>query len=107
MQALISTNILQRLQTKAIPQYVYLRKVNQPCRGLFMETSASLLERLRTSPDEAAWRRPADLYRPLALGCSLEDSPRRPSRQVACSEQVTSGGQGADRLIGDFSEMFA
>jgi RNA polymerase sigma factor (sigma-70 family) len=30
-----------------------------------METSASLLERLRTAPDEAAWRRLDDLYRPL------------------------------------------
>src|SRR5215472_2409620 len=30
-----------------------------------METSASLLERLRTSPDEAAWRRLDELYRPL------------------------------------------
>src|SRR5690349_16591615 len=30
-----------------------------------METSASLLERLRTSPDEATWRRLDDLYRPL------------------------------------------
>jgi RNA polymerase sigma-70 factor (ECF subfamily) len=30
-----------------------------------METSASLLERLRTAPDEAAWQRLDDLYRPL------------------------------------------
>jgi RNA polymerase sigma-70 factor (ECF subfamily) len=30
-----------------------------------VETSASLLERLRTAPDEAAWRRLDDLYRPL------------------------------------------
>jgi RNA polymerase sigma-70 factor, ECF subfamily len=30
-----------------------------------METAASLLERLRTAPDEAAWRRLDDLYRPL------------------------------------------
>jgi RNA polymerase sigma-70 factor (ECF subfamily) len=30
-----------------------------------METSASLLERLRTTADEAAWRRLDDLYRPL------------------------------------------
>jgi RNA polymerase sigma-70 factor (ECF subfamily) len=30
-----------------------------------METSASLLERLRTGRDEAAWRRLDDLYRPL------------------------------------------
>ena len=47
-----------------------------------METSASLLERLRTAPDEAAWRRLDDLYRPLirrwlqkdpALGEEAED----------------------------------
>jgi RNA polymerase sigma factor (sigma-70 family) len=30
-----------------------------------METSASLLERLRIAPDENAWRRLDDLYRPL------------------------------------------
>jgi RNA polymerase sigma-70 factor (ECF subfamily) len=30
-----------------------------------METSVSLLERLRTAPDEEAWRRLDDLYRPL------------------------------------------
>jgi RNA polymerase sigma-70 factor (ECF subfamily) len=30
-----------------------------------METSASLLERLRTAPDESTWRRLDDLYRPL------------------------------------------
>jgi RNA polymerase sigma-70 factor (ECF subfamily) len=30
-----------------------------------METSASLLERLRAAPDEAAWRRLDELYRPL------------------------------------------
>jgi RNA polymerase sigma-70 factor (ECF subfamily) len=32
-----------------------------------METSASLLERLRAPRDEAAWRRLDDLYRPLIL----------------------------------------
>src|SRR6185503_7832779 len=32
-----------------------------------METSVSLLERLRSSPDEATWRRLDDLYRPLIL----------------------------------------
>jgi DNA-directed RNA polymerase specialized sigma24 family protein len=32
-----------------------------------METSVSLLERLRTSFDQAAWRRLDDLYRPLIL----------------------------------------
>lgn len=39
-----------------------------------METSASLLERLRTSPDEAAWRRLDDLYRPLIRGWLLRDA---------------------------------
>jgi RNA polymerase sigma-70 factor (ECF subfamily) len=38
-----------------------------------METSASLLERLRTSPDEAAWRRLDDLYRPLVRRWLLRD----------------------------------
>lgn len=38
-----------------------------------METSASLLERLRTSPDEAAWRRLDDLYRPLIRRWLLHD----------------------------------
>jgi RNA polymerase sigma factor (sigma-70 family) len=38
-----------------------------------METSASLLERLRTSPDEAAWRRLDDLYRPLIRRWLLRD----------------------------------
>src|SRR5437660_12209459 len=32
-----------------------------------METSVSLLARLRTSPDEAAWRRLDGIYRPLIL----------------------------------------
>jgi RNA polymerase sigma-70 factor (ECF subfamily) len=50
--------------------------------GLVMETSASLLDRLRTSPDEGAWRRLEDLYRPLiqrwlrrdaTLGAEVED----------------------------------
>jgi RNA polymerase sigma factor (sigma-70 family) len=38
-----------------------------------METSASLLERLRTAPDEAAWRRLDDLYRPLIRHWLLRD----------------------------------
>jgi RNA polymerase sigma-70 factor (ECF subfamily) len=38
-----------------------------------METSASLLERLRTSPDEAAWRRLDELYRPLIRRWLLRD----------------------------------
>jgi RNA polymerase sigma factor (sigma-70 family) len=32
------------------------------------ETSASLLERLRTGPDDAAWKRLVDLYTPLLRG---------------------------------------
>jgi RNA polymerase sigma-70 factor (ECF subfamily) len=42
-----------------------------------METSASLLERLRTSPDEAAWRRLDDLYRPLIRRWLLRDPSLR------------------------------
>ncbi len=38
-----------------------------------METSASLLERLRLAPDEAAWRRLDDLYRPLIRRWLLRD----------------------------------
>jgi RNA polymerase sigma-70 factor, ECF subfamily len=38
-----------------------------------METSASLLERLRAAPDEAAWRRLDDLYRPLIRRWLLRD----------------------------------
>jgi len=42
-----------------------------------METSASLLERLRTSPDEATWRRLDDLYRPLIHRWLLRDPSLR------------------------------
>jgi RNA polymerase sigma-70 factor (ECF subfamily) len=38
-----------------------------------METSASLLERLRTAPDEAAWQRLDELYRPLLRRWLLRD----------------------------------
>jgi RNA polymerase sigma-70 factor (ECF subfamily) len=38
-----------------------------------METSASLLERLRTSSDQEAWRRLDDLYRPLVRRWLLRD----------------------------------
>jgi RNA polymerase sigma factor (sigma-70 family) len=38
-----------------------------------METPASLLERLRTSPDEAAWQRLDALYRPLIRRWLLRD----------------------------------
>jgi RNA polymerase sigma-70 factor (ECF subfamily) len=46
-------------------------------RGSFMETSASLLERLRISPNEAAWRRFNDLYQPLIRRWLLHDSSLR------------------------------
>ena len=39
-----------------------------------METSASLLERIRTSPDEAAWQRLDNLYRPLIRRWLLRDA---------------------------------
>jgi RNA polymerase sigma-70 factor (ECF subfamily) len=42
-----------------------------------METSASLLERLRTTPDEAAWRRLDDLYQPLIRRWLLRDPSLR------------------------------
>jgi RNA polymerase sigma-70 factor (ECF subfamily) len=42
-----------------------------------METSASLLERLRTATDEAAWRRLDDLYRPLIQRWLLRDPTLR------------------------------
>ncbi len=45
--------------------------------GGFTETSASLLERLRTSPDEAAWRRLDDLYQPLIRRWLLRDPSLR------------------------------
>jgi RNA polymerase sigma-70 factor (ECF subfamily) len=38
-----------------------------------METSASLLERLTTQPDEASWRRLDSLYRPLIRGWLLRE----------------------------------
>jgi RNA polymerase sigma-70 factor (ECF subfamily) len=42
-----------------------------------METSASLLERLRTAPDEAAWRRLDQLYQPLIRRWLLRDPSLR------------------------------
>jgi RNA polymerase sigma-70 factor (ECF subfamily) len=42
-----------------------------------METSVSLLERLRTQPDEAAWQRLDDLYRPLIRRWLLRDPTLR------------------------------
>jgi RNA polymerase sigma-70 factor (ECF subfamily) len=51
-----------------------------------METSVSLLERLRSSPDEAAWRRLDDIYRPLIRRWLLRD-PKL--------------GEGADDIVQD------
>ena len=42
-----------------------------------MQTSVSLLERLRTQPDEPAWRRLHDLYRPLIRHWLLRDPTLR------------------------------
>jgi RNA polymerase sigma-70 factor (ECF subfamily) len=42
-----------------------------------MQTSMSLLERLRTQPDEAGWRRLDDLYRPLIRHWLLRDPTLR------------------------------
>ena len=42
-----------------------------------METSVSLLERLRTAPDEAAWQRLDDIYRPLIQRWLLRDPKLR------------------------------
>jgi RNA polymerase sigma-70 factor (ECF subfamily) len=42
-----------------------------------METSVSLLERLRTAPDEEAWKRLDDLYRPLIHRWVLRDPKLR------------------------------
>jgi RNA polymerase sigma-70 factor (ECF subfamily) len=45
--------------------------------GKTMETSASLLERLSTRPDEAAWQRLDSLYRPLIRGWLLREPSLR------------------------------
>ena len=42
-----------------------------------MQTSISLLERLRTQPDKTAWRRLHDLYRPLIRRWLLRDPTLR------------------------------
>jgi RNA polymerase sigma-70 factor, ECF subfamily len=42
-----------------------------------IQTSMSLLERLRTQPDEPAWRRLDDLYRPLIRHWLLRDATLR------------------------------
>ena len=42
-----------------------------------IHTSVTLLERLRTQPDEAAWRRLDDLYRPLIRHWLLRDPTLR------------------------------
>ena len=59
-----------------------------------MDTSASLLDRLKNSPDEASWRRLDDLYRPLirawlrhdpSLGEDVEDLTQE-ILHVVCTE---------------------
>jgi RNA polymerase sigma-70 factor (ECF subfamily) len=47
-----------------------------------METSVSLLERLRSSPDEAAWRRLDDLYRPLIRRWLLDPRLREEAEDI-------------------------
>src|SRR5205823_682766 len=42
-----------------------------------METSVSLLERLQTQPDEAAWQRLDRIYRPLIRAWVLRDPALR------------------------------
>jgi len=51
-----------------------------------METSASLLERLRNSPDEAAWRRLDELYRPLIRRWLLRDPSLREEAEDVIQE---------------------
>ena len=41
-----------------------------------MQTSASLLERLRTAPDDVSWRRLDDLYRPLIRRWLIGGQPK-------------------------------
>ncbi len=45
--------------------HYFILTENLPGTGRPMETSVSLLERLRTQPDDASWKRLDDLYRPL------------------------------------------
>ncbi|HEY7428422.1 MAG TPA: sigma-70 family RNA polymerase sigma factor [Gemmataceae bacterium] len=51
-----------------------------------METSASLLERLRIAPDEAAWRRLDELYRPLIRRWLLRDPSLREEAEDVVQE---------------------
>ena len=46
------------------------------CLGAVMQTSASLLERLRTAPDDVSWRRLDDLYRPLIRRWLIGGQPK-------------------------------
>jgi len=59
------------------------------CRlGGIMETSDSLLERLRTAPDEAAWRRLDDIYRPLIQRWLLRDPALRDEAEDIVQEAM-------------------
>ena len=58
-----------------------------------MQTSARLLERLRTAPDDVSWRRLDDLYRPLirrwlerdpSLGTEAEDVVQEVMSVIVC-----------------------
>jgi hypothetical protein len=55
-----------------------------------METSVSLLERLRTQPDEALWRRLDDLYRPLIRRWLLRDPTLRDEVQDLTQEVMVA-----------------
>jgi RNA polymerase sigma-70 factor (ECF subfamily) len=54
-----------------------------------IHTSVSLLERLRTEPDEAAWRRLHDLYRPLIRHWLLRDPTLRDEAEDLVQEVLT------------------
>jgi RNA polymerase sigma-70 factor (ECF subfamily) len=54
-----------------------------------METSASLLERLRTPSDEAAWRRFDNLYRPYIKRWLLRDPTLRDEADDVAQEVMT------------------
>ena len=51
-----------------------------------METSDSLLERLRTAPDEASWQRLDQLYRPLIRRWLLRDPSLREEAEDVVQE---------------------
>jgi RNA polymerase sigma-70 factor (ECF subfamily) len=55
-----------------------------------METSVSLLERLRTRPDEASWRRLHDLYAPLIRRWLLRDPTLRDEADDLLQDVMTA-----------------